>query len=108
MLYIRETGRPSRTRFGEHRRAVIGNDANQPVARHFTTGNYSASDMEIRAICPILVATIAAKDTKCLSFPNLALSTTMALMNVFPMFKTVCLCLSKAIIDSTFNSSLIP
>ena len=35
MIYIRETGRPLRTRFGEHRRAVIGNDANKPVARHF-------------------------------------------------------------------------
>jgi hypothetical protein len=30
---------------------------------------------------PFLVATIARKDTKCASFPNLALSTPMALLN---------------------------
>ena len=53
MLYIGETGRCLRTRFGEHRRAVIGNDANQPVARHFNNGNHSVSDMVIRALCPI-------------------------------------------------------
>jgi hypothetical protein len=53
MLYIGERGRSLRTRFGEHRRAVIGNDANKPVARHFNTGNHSVSDMEIRALCPI-------------------------------------------------------
>jgi hypothetical protein len=38
MLYIGETGRCLRTRFGEHQRAVIGNDANKPVARHFNNG----------------------------------------------------------------------
>jgi hypothetical protein len=38
MLYIGETGRSLSTRFVEHRRAVIGNDANQPVARHFNSG----------------------------------------------------------------------
>ena len=60
-----ETGRSLRTSFGEHQRAVIGNnDANQHVARHFNTGNHSVSDTEIRALCPFLVATIAAKDTK--------------------------------------------
>ena len=53
MLYIEETGRHLRTRFGEHRHAVIGNDANQPVARHFNTGNHSVSDMEIGGLCPI-------------------------------------------------------
>jgi hypothetical protein len=53
MLYIGETGRCLRTRFGEHRRAVIGNDANQHVARHFNNGNHSVSDMVIRAVCPI-------------------------------------------------------
>jgi hypothetical protein len=42
-----------RTRYGEHRRAVIGNDASQPVARHFNNGNHSVSDMVIRALCPI-------------------------------------------------------
>jgi hypothetical protein len=53
MLYIRETGRPLRTRFHEHRRAVIGNKAKQPVARHFNSGNHSVSDMKIQALCPI-------------------------------------------------------
>jgi hypothetical protein len=54
MLYIGETGRCLRTtRFDEHRRAVIGNDANQPVARHLNNGNHSVSDMVIRALCPI-------------------------------------------------------
>ena len=53
MLYIGETGRCLRTRFGEYRRAVFGNDANQPVARHFNNGNHSVSDMVIRALCPI-------------------------------------------------------
>ena len=53
MLYIALYWRPLRTRFGEHRRAVIGNDANQPVARYFNTGNHSVSDMEIRVLCPI-------------------------------------------------------
>ena len=53
MLYIGETGRCLRTRFGEHRCAVIGNDANQPVARHFNDGNHSVSDILIRALCPI-------------------------------------------------------
>jgi hypothetical protein len=38
MLYIGETGRSLRTRFGEHQRAVIDNDANHElVARHFNT-----------------------------------------------------------------------
>ncbi len=31
MLYIGETGRQLRTRFGEHRRAVSANDANRPA-----------------------------------------------------------------------------
>ena len=53
MLELGETGRLLRIRFGEHRRAVIGGDANQPVARHFNAGNHSVSDMKIRALCPI-------------------------------------------------------
>ena len=53
MIYIGETGRCLRTRFGEHRRAVTSNDANQPVARHFNNGNHCVSDMKIRALCPI-------------------------------------------------------
>ena len=55
MLYIGETGRQLRTRFGEHRRAVSANDANQPVARHFNSGSHWISDMKIRALCPISV-----------------------------------------------------
>ena len=42
-----------RTRFGEHRRAVTSNAANQPVARHFNNGRHCVSDMKIRALCPI-------------------------------------------------------
>ena len=38
-------------RFGEHRRAVTSNDANQPVARHFNNGSHCVSDT--RALCPI-------------------------------------------------------
>ena len=53
MLYIEETGRLLRTRFGEHRRAVAANDANQPVARHFKFGSHCISDIKIRALCPI-------------------------------------------------------
>ena len=47
MHYTGEIGTSLRTKFGEHRRAVNGNDADQPVARHFNTSNHSVSDMEI-------------------------------------------------------------
>ena len=42
-----------RTRFGEHRRVVTSNEANQPVARHFNNanGSHCISDMKIRAFC---------------------------------------------------------
>jgi UDP-N-acetyl-D-mannosaminuronate dehydrogenase len=61
MLFcIGKTGRFLRTRFGEHRRAVIGNDANQSVVRYFSSGNHSISDMKILTLCPISVSTIAA------------------------------------------------
>ena len=53
MLYIGETGRQLRTRFGEHHRAVSANDANQSVARHSNSGSHCISDMKIRALCPI-------------------------------------------------------
>ena len=53
MLYIGETGRQLRTRFGEYRRAVSANDANQPVVRHFNSGSHCISDIKIRALCPI-------------------------------------------------------
>ena len=51
MLYIGETGRCLRTRFGEHRHAVKGSNADRPVARHFNLGNHSVSDMKIQALC---------------------------------------------------------
>jgi hypothetical protein len=60
MLYIGEIGRPLRTKFGEHWRAVIGD------VSVFQIWKFEPS-------VPFLVATIAAKDTKCISFPNLAL-----------------------------------
>ena len=37
---LENTGRQLRTRFGEHRRAVSANNANQPVARHFNSGSH--------------------------------------------------------------------
>ncbi len=50
-----ETGRQLRTsiKFGERRRAVSANDANQPVVRHFNSGSHCISDMKIRALCSI-------------------------------------------------------
>ena len=53
MLHTGETGRCLRTRFGEHRRSVTSNDANQPVARRFDNGSHCVSDMKIRALCSI-------------------------------------------------------
>ena len=41
-------GRVLRDRFGEHRRAVAKNNANQP----FDSANHSLSDMQIRALVP--------------------------------------------------------
>ena len=49
MLYIWETGRPLRAKFGEHRRAVTSNDANEPVGRHFNNIGHCVSDLKIRA-----------------------------------------------------------
>ena len=60
-----------RTRFGEHRRV------------------------------PFLVAMIAAKDIKCVSFPNLAMSTPLALMNVLVTINARLLCLTHSPIDSS-------
>ena len=47
-------------------------------------------------------ATIAANDMKCASYPNLALFTLLVLMNAFPMFNSICPCLSIADIDSIY------
>jgi hypothetical protein len=98
MLYIGEIGRSLRTKFGEHRRAAIGNDAKQPVAKHFNTGIDSVSDTESVPSVPFLEERIATKDMKSISFPNMELSTPMALMNII---------LSKADIDSTLILTLI-
>jgi hypothetical protein len=53
LLYIGKIERSLKIRFGEHRHAVIGNNANQPIATYFDTGIHSVSDIEIRTICPI-------------------------------------------------------
>jgi hypothetical protein len=99
LLYIGKIERSLKIRFGEHRRALIGNDANQPIARYlilaFTVFQLSKFEPSV----PFLEATIDTKDMKWSSFPNLALSTPMLLMHVI---------LTKADIDSTFNSYLIP
>jgi hypothetical protein len=105
MLYVGETGRPSlRTRFGEHRRAVNGNDVNQPVARHFNTGNHSVSGMEIRTLCSNLGSNDSRKRHKMYLISSLGTVHPYGINDIFPMFNSICLCLSKAGIDSTFNS----
>ena len=63
-------------------------------ARHFNNGSHCVSSV------PFLVAMIAAKDMKCISFPNLALSTLLALMNVLVTFNAHLLCLKHSLIDS--------
>ena len=93
-LSIGETGRQLRIRFGEHRRAVSANDANQPVARHFYSGSHCNSDIKIRALCPISGSNDSRKDRKCVSFPNLEPYTPLVLTSVFPSFSVTCLCLA--------------
>jgi hypothetical protein len=70
MLYIGETGRPLRTRFGEPRHAVVGKDAVVTsllpyililAISMFQTWKFEAS-------VPFLGVTIAAKYMKCASF----------------------------------------
>ena len=46
---------------------------------------------------------IAAKDMKCVSFPNLALSTLLALMNALVTFNAHLLCLTHSLTDSSFS-----
>ena len=53
LLYVGETGRSLKVRFGEHRRSVNNHDNTKPVARHFTSGNHCVWVMKIRALCPI-------------------------------------------------------
>ena len=56
------------------------------LSRHFNNGSHCVSDIKIRSLCPISGSNEAAKDMKCISFPNLALSTLLALMNVLVTF----------------------
>ena len=49
---------------------------------------------------PFLVAMIAAKDMKCVSFPNLALPTLLASMYVLVTINAHLLCLTHSLIDS--------
>ena len=67
MLYIRETGRPLKTRFGEHPRAICANDASQPVTIQFNSGSHVISDMKIRALRHFS----GSNDMKCVLFTNL-------------------------------------
>ena len=85
MLYIGETGRCLRTRFGEHRRSVTSNDANL-LPDTSTMAVIVFLIWKFEPSVPFLVAMIAAKDMKCASFPNLVLSTLLALMNVLVTF----------------------
>ena len=82
-------------------------DANQPVARHFNSGSHSISDMKIRTLCPISgIATIAAKDRTCVSFPNLKPYTPLVLTSVFPSFSVTCLFLTCSDINR-FNAAFV-
>ena len=69
-----------KTRFGEHRRAVIANDASQLVAGPLPI---------LVAFVPFLVAKIAVKDMKCISFQ---FGTAHSLMHVFRTFIITCPC----------------
>jgi hypothetical protein len=55
------------------------------------------SDMEIRALCPISGSNDSRKRHEMRLISKLdTVSTPLALMNVFPMLNSVCLCLSNA------------
>ena len=108
MLYIGETGRCLRTRFGEHRRAVTSNDANQPVARHFNNGSHCVSDMKIRALCPISGSNNSRKRQEMRLISKLGLSTLLALMNALVTFNVTYLCLTHSHIDSRWFLSFTP
>ena len=87
MLYIGETVRSFRTRFGEYLRAVP--QATMPTnllpdALTMTVIVFLIS-MKIRVLV-FLVAMIAANDIKCASFPNLALFNLLVLTNALITF----------------------
>ena len=102
MLYIGETGRQLRTRFGEHRHAVSANDANQPVARHFNSGSHCTSDMKIRALCPISGSNDSRKRQEMRLISKLGtVHRPLVLTSVFPSFSVTCLCLTCSDIGLT-------
>ncbi|XP_078364096.1 uncharacterized protein LOC144648396 [Oculina patagonica] len=49
-LYIGETGRSLRERFGEHLRSVEKNTPSFPVAEHFNSPSHTLSDIEVRGL----------------------------------------------------------
>ena len=86
--------------FGEHRRAVIGNDANQPVARHFNNSNHSVSDMVIPALCPISGSNDSRKRHEMRLIFKLGTVHPSGINERFSyMFNSICPCLSIADID---------
>ena len=70
----------------EHLRSVRNNDVDKPVARHFNAANHSISDMKFVPSHPFLVAMIAVKDTKSVSFLKLEPFIPTGLMNDFLLF----------------------
>ena len=56
-----ETDRLLRTRFGEHRDAVLANDATQLVTRHFNSGSDVVSDKKLEPFVPFPEATVAVR-----------------------------------------------
>ncbi len=94
MLYIGETGRQLRTRFGEHRRAVSANDANQPVARHFNSGSHCISDMKIRALCPISGSNNSRKRQEMRLISKLGTVHPLGINERFSFISVTCLCLT--------------
>ena len=50
VIYIRETGRTLRDRFGEHLRSIDMNAPGFPVAEHFSSNGHTAADALVRGI----------------------------------------------------------
>ena len=49
-LYIGETGRSLRSRFGEHLRSIRKNTPGFPVAQHFNSTGHSITDVQVRGM----------------------------------------------------------
>ena len=47
-MYMGETGRSLRSRFGEHLRSKCNNDSRFPVAQHFNFASHSITDLQVR------------------------------------------------------------